>query len=604
MIVEEHQTPRILIVDDNQAIHDDFDKILIRQDTNTDLESCEEAFFGTEIQSPSTLAGFSVDHALKGQDAKALVQRAIEEQRPYDVAFVDMRMPPGWDGMQTIEELWKVDPDLQIVICTAYSDYSLTEIQERLSQCSHLLILKKPFDTAEVGQLAAALTEKALLTRVANLRHDQLQQMVDSRTAELESARTESERLLNSISSIVVGLDGDGRISRWNSTAEQVFGVSTVDALGKSLIELPVAWESVEDLQSLCCEQKQRKLVEFTDTDNICRVVGLSGFPVIDQGRECGELILGTDLTEHRMLEQQLQAAHKLEAVGQLAAGVAHEINTPMQYIGDNLDYLEKSFDQLLAVVNLVKNTTHDQGENTSTQLTEQLPISERRLKSLCEQIPGAIKDASEGVAHVSRIVRAMKEFSHPGMEEKTPVNINESLRNTITVAANEWKYVSTLTTDFSESLPLVEGFAGELNQVFLNLIVNAAHAIADHCDDTGEIHVTTRATDEHVEITIADTGGGIPEAIQRRVFDPFFTTKEVGKGTGQGLAIAYSVVTQKHGGLIWFKSRDGDGTTFTVQLPIHSIADETQVMSDLQLPAELTPELQAGEPAVETVEG
>lgn len=566
MDIDETRHSRVLIVDDNQAIHDDFDKILVSTDATASLTSCENAFFGTEEQKPSGRLSFTVDHALKGQDALVLVKEAMESGRPYDLAFVDMRMPPGWDGMQTIEELWKVDSDLQIVICTAYSDYSLTEIQERLAHSSQLLILKKPFDTAEAGQLATALTEKARLTRIASLQQGQLQEIVDSRTRELDRARCESERLLNSISSIVVGFDSEEQISRWNSTAAGVFGVSSSEAIGKRLKELPIQWQEFEEIENLCSENNHRQLVEFTDRDNVRRIVGLSGFQVMDEGRHYGKLILGTDLTEHKMLEQQLQGAQKLEAVGQLAAGVAHEINTPMQYIGDNLDYLSKSFEQLLTVVRHIRKNAGSQ----EAAVTE-LPIPERRFESLCEQIPEAIQDAAEGVAHVSRIVRAMKEFSHPGMEEKVPVDINEALQNTITVAANEWKYVASVTTDFSESLPMVEAFGGELNQVFLNLVVNAAHAIGEHCEELGRIHVTTQAHCEHVEIRISDTGGGIPESIQQRVFDPFFTTKEVGKGTGQGLAIAHSVVVQKHDGAIRFDSRPGEGTTFTIELPIRS---------------------------------
>jgi two-component system, NtrC family, sensor kinase len=194
------------------------------------------------------------------------------------------------------------------------------------------------------------------------------------------------------------------------------------------------------------------------------------------------------------------------------------------------------------------------------------------KLKSLLEQVPEALEDSAEGLRTVSRIVRAMKEFSHPGTEDKSPVDVNHALETTLTVSANEWKYVTTVDTDFDPDLTTVPAFPGELNQVFLNLIVNGAHAIADCVgsdgSEKGKIIVATKAGVDYVEVRISDSGSGIPEHIQNRVFDPFFTTKEVGKGTGQGLAIAYDVIVKKHGGKLWFETTAGEGTSFFIELP------------------------------------
>jgi signal transduction histidine kinase len=196
-------------------------------------------------------------------------------------------------------------------------------------------------------------------------------------------------------------------------------------------------------------------------------------------------------------------------------------------------------------------------------------------LEYLRENVPLAFDRTLEGIDRVAHIVRAMKEFAHPDQREKTPADINKAILNTLTVARNEYKYVADVDTDLGD-LPAVTGYPNDLNQVFLNLVVNAAHAIGDIVRDIqtkGRISIATRAVDDGVEITIADTGGGIPEQISARIFDPFFTTKPVGKGTGQGLAIARSIVVDKHQGSLTFESRLGEGTTFHIRLPVRESA-------------------------------
>jgi signal transduction histidine kinase len=195
----------------------------------------------------------------------------------------------------------------------------------------------------------------------------------------------------------------------------------------------------------------------------------------------------------------------------------------------------------------------------------------------LLEEIPKAIDQTLEGVTRVAAIVGAMKEFSHPDTKEKIPLDLNHAINSTITVARNEWKYVAEMKTEFDPSMPLVSCLPGEFNQVILNLIVNAAHAIADVVKkggpEKGMITVQTRNCSEWAEIRIQDSGTGIPQKVQSRIFDPFFTTKEIGKGTGQGLAIARSVIVDKHGGSIHFETEEGKGTTFIIRLPLNGKA-------------------------------
>jgi signal transduction histidine kinase len=283
------------------------------------------------------------------------------------------------------------------------------------------------------------------------------------------------------------------------------------------------------------------------------------------------------DVTERRELERQLAHAQKLESIGQLAAGIAHEINTPIQYVGDNARFLEESFRDLLAVVESYRAELISAGvQDSHTSGGTQMHIDAEALDFLRGEIPKSIEQLNEGIGQVARIVRAMKEFSHPGPVEKLPVDINRAIESTMMVSRNEWKYVADVTMDLDPELPPIPCVAGEFNQVILNLVVNAAHAIGEVVQGSGQkglIGIQTRRNGVFAEVRVSDTGCGIPPAIQSKVFDPFFTTKPVGKGTGQGLAIAHAVIVQKHKGTIGLESTPGRGTTFILRVPL---AEET----------------------------
>ncbi len=288
-------------------------------------------------------------------------------------------------------------------------------------------------------------------------------------------------------------------------------------------------------------------------------------------------LAIKEDITEKRALEGQLRHAQKMEGIGQLAAGIAHEINTPTQFVMDNLTFLKDSWKSAFDLVQQYRAAVRDAAEQLPPGVAAGLQQSEQNcdLEFIIAEVPRAIDQSLDGALRVAKIVRAMKEFSHPDSAEKTATDLNKAIESTITVARNEWKYVSAVVKEFEEGLPAVVCYPGDINQVVLNLIVNAAHAIKEKVKDQekGQIIVGTRRQGEFVEISVTDTGNGIPEAIRERVFDPFFTTKEVGKGTGQGLALAYTVVVKKHGGKIWFETEVGKGTTFFITLPISAAA-------------------------------
>jgi signal transduction histidine kinase len=303
--------------------------------------------------------------------------------------------------------------------------------------------------------------------------------------------------------------------------------------------------------------------------------------------REFGAVVryegMSEDITERKLLQDQLLQAQKLESVGQLAAGIAHEINTPTQYIGDNVRFLKDAFQDLkslLANYEKLQLAAQDNAASCETIQEVSAAIAQVDVSYLMEEIPNAIDQTLEGVTRVATLVSAMKEFSHPSTKEKVPLDLNHAIQSTITVSRNEWKYVSEMETEFDPSLPPVPCLPGEFNQVILNLIVNAAHAIADVVKvggpKMGKIKVKTRNCLDWAEIRVQDTGTGIPEKARTRIFDPFFTTKEIGKGTGQGLSIARAVVVDKHGGSIHFETEEGKGTTFIIRLPFNGKATST----------------------------
>ncbi len=281
------------------------------------------------------------------------------------------------------------------------------------------------------------------------------------------------------------------------------------------------------------------------------------------------------DTTKLNAMKRELAQTQKLESVGRLAAGIAHEINTPTQYVHSNIDFLDEIFEDVSGVMRKVALLDEhvEEGQN-SQEVIHQLRQSydEADWEYLEEEIPSALLQSKEGLRRISSIVSAMKHFSHPSGDSPEPNDINKALKNTVAVATNEWKYVADLDLQLSPSLPLVPCFLDELNQVFLAMIVNSAHAIEEkngkESELKGKITITTASDDKFVDIRIEDDGNGMPDSVRDKVFDPFFTTKELNKGTGQGLAIAHDVIVKRHNGSITVDSKQGSGTTFSISLP------------------------------------
>jgi signal transduction histidine kinase len=291
--------------------------------------------------------------------------------------------------------------------------------------------------------------------------------------------------------------------------------------------------------------------------------------PLMEKEGVQGAILSFRDISAFKHAQLEALQASKLASVGQLAAGIAHEINTPIQYIGDNLGFLSDAFRSLATLLERAEALLARQGDaEAMRELAE--AKEEADAEYLLANIPDATRQSLHGVSQVARIVLAMKEFSHPGEREKAEEDLNRAIENTLAVSRNEWKHSAKVETRLAPDLPRVMCLGGEMNQVFLNLVVNAAHAIADAKRGAdGRIVIATRRLDDMVEITVEDNGVGMSEEVKAQIFDPFFTTKKVGKGTGQGLAICRDVIVAKHGGRISVESTPGVGSRFSVMLPI-----------------------------------
>lgn len=435
---------------------------------------------------------------------------------------------------------------------------------------------------AEVREVAMKRAELEALNRTVENR-------VEERTQELfqaqEDLREREERMrtiLYTAADAIITLDDHGQILTANSAAEILLGAHNEQLTRKSvysLFEEPSRSTFEKVLSSFRTNGDMARSTSHckltfprSSSEQLSLDVTLSSMTI--RTRRMFTAIM-RDVTERLAMELQLRQAQKLESIGQLAAGIAHEINTPIQFVGDNTRFLQDEFHGVLEFVDgCTKLVDAYGGDADVSKLADEVKQTGSRvdIAYLKEEIPKAIQQSLEGVSRVSDIVRAMKAFSHPGASHKQTVDLNASIESVVVVSTNEWKYVATVELNLDRTLPAVPCFLGELNQVILNLIVNSAHAIADVPDrgPTGKgcITISSKDLDEFVEIRVCDSGMGIPKENAHRIFDPFFTTKDVGKGTGQGLALARTIIVNKHGGTIHFESEVGKGTTFILRLP------------------------------------
>ncbi|SFM68815.1 PAS domain-containing sensor histidine kinase [Thermodesulforhabdus norvegica] len=413
--------------------------------------------------------------------------------------------------------------------------------------------------------------------------------ITDLKKAQDEILRLNRElsAVIDAMATVIVVVDSDGRILRWNPMAERIFGVSAGAVEGKKTDEVDL----YEDLRSLmakavsaartqeCCKPGTVKIRKPEGEIAFLDVI-IHPLKESSNGPERA-ILIGLDVTEKKLMEMSFVHSQKLQAIGALAAGIAHEINTPAQCVAANLEFLKSGFEGIRKFLDAYLDHRNEHAtEGLNPAFLDEMDRLEKELDLhfLLSEIPEALRQSQDCIGRISRIVKSVKEFSHPGAKEKHPVNINRALDDVLNVCRNEWKNIAEVEKDYDESLPSVPAYPDELNQVFLNVIMNAVQAVKEKVGDKpselGTLRIETRRKGEWCEIRISDTGVGIPEEIRDRVFEPFFTTRDVGKGTGQGLAIAQSIVMNKHKGQIFFESTVGKGTTFVIRLPLRSDND------------------------------
>jgi PAS domain S-box-containing protein len=553
---------RILVIDDNRAVHEDFHKILCGyQDSDASLTAVEESLF--DAPSPAAkVPAFELDSAYQGEEGLAKVRAAAAAERPYALAFVDVRMPPGWDGVETTARIWQECPDLQIVICTAYSDYSWDAMLARLGTNDQLVILKKPFDNMEVLQLANALTVKWRLLQESRLKMEQLEKLVQKRTADLhcinenlhteifvrkeaEARIREQARMLDLACDAILVQDLDGIVRYWNLGAERLYGWKSAEVLGAQIAGL---YGGDADCQEE--ERKARGLVREGDwsgelnhrTKDGSAILVYSRWTLVRdaQGEPRSILVINTDITEKKRLEAQYLQAQRMESLGTMAIGIAHELNNilaPVMMMGP-----------------LLRAEVKDE---SMLSLLESMEAGARRGADIVKQILTFSRGAGNQRAPL-HAYRLLKEFS--GF-------IRETFPNDV-----------ALQFCAPKDLWMVQGNSTELHQVLVNLCLNAREAMPKggvlKISAANVILAESAATEipkakagRYVLLTVADNGAGIVAKNLERVFDPFFTTKEVGRGPGLGLSTVLGIV-ESCGGFVQLRSDVRRGTEVKVYLP------------------------------------
>ncbi len=544
---------RLLVIDDTPSIHSDFRKILcVPAAGPSPLDDLAFAVFGTATAAakPATTT-FIVDSAHQGAEGLALVIAAKNAGHPYAVAFVDMRMPPGWDGLETIVQLWAVDPDLQIVICTAHSDHSWSSITQRLGQTDKLLILKKPFDHIEALQIAHSLSKKWEITLRDHARIDQLDDTVAARTRQLIDAEQRFTAAFNAspLALAIQALD-DGTVLEVNPAHSRIFGRTAEEVIGRTPEQLGPGLNSARWHSLLAAIARGESLdevpVEYTRAAGDIRHLRASARPIQAGTRACAVWSI-RDITDQIQLEQQFIQSQKMEAIGQLAAGVAHDFNNLLTVI---LSYSGFILDDEALAPTQREHVAH-------------------------------IRAAGERAA---ALTRQLLVFSRRQLNTPAPVNFNATLTNLRAMISRLVPERIRVELDCAPDLPIVVADEANIEHIVMNLVVNARDALAR--DGRIIIGTATVTLDEaqaaaragtgarpgrFARISVADDGTGIPADVLPKIFDPFFTTKAVGEGTGLGLSTVYAIV-QQHKGWIEVDSIVGLGTTFDLYFPVPAI--------------------------------
>jgi PAS domain S-box-containing protein len=502
-------------------------------------------------------------------DSVSSFEKSITDFQP-DLVITDYLFK-NFDGIEAITKSKKFFPDTLFFILT-----------ETISEFDAIECIK-----AGVSNIINKDQVSSILMIVQEAQKYQ-QARLEKKQVEDQLAR-EREILSISLANIgeaIVTISISGEIVLFNKAAQKITEYSEIEAVGKpakeilrildektnKLLEDPIGHLLKIDT-SFDINTPHRRPVLLTKTNKKILISGKITPVQIDQHNHTGYVLVFDDVTEKELLAAQSMLSSKMESIGQLAAGIAHEINTPIQYLGDNLHYVQHALEKYIETDQRQTRILQSIADSNKAAKEVLNFRNSQRIEHLNKEIPAAIQESYEGLERVRKIVMAIREFSHPSLKEKAYSDINKSIQTTITISKNEWKYCAEMETDLDPNLPLVLCRIDELNQVLLNMIVNAAHAIQEKQNknekEKGKITIKTGLVKGQVSIAVTDTGCGISEEIVNRIFDPFFTTKDVGKGTGQGLSLAYNIIVNHHHGAIHVSTKENIGTTFTIELPI-----------------------------------
>ncbi|WP_068458136.1 MULTISPECIES: MHYT domain-containing protein [unclassified Oleiphilus] len=418
---------------------------------------------------------------------------------------------------------------------------------------------------------------------------------LDSERRKSASLMQRENAVISSLADALLVLNEQGDVDTYNVSAQRLFGAEHSPIETKNILDLIPELGSFAALEDWEHSDLERGASGLTLQFSTYSDAGTNYYEVVFSRLFFNESLhyvaMIRDITARMIMEQQLRQAQKLESIGQLAAGIAHEINTPIQYVSDNMSFMKKASGHVLQAVEMYRQIVSGCCDENSKQQVEDLEkmLKKAKFSFITQEIPKSIDQSLEGLGRVSTIVRAMKSFSHASEGNFSAADVKEALESTTTICRNEWKYLAHLKLDIEPDIPPVQLILDEFNQVILNLVVNAAHAIedrlkAEQSSDLGQIDVIAKIEAEFLRIDVRDNGCGIPKEIQERVFEPFFTTKAVGKGTGQGLNIAYSVIVEKHKGRLELESTMGEGSCFSVFVPLKVSQPEASL--DAEKPA------------------
>lgn len=448
------------------------------------------------------------------------------------------------------------------------------EIVAGMELCRIVEDREKAFDDLRATMEQLQQTKEELVRDIAERKH-----IAD----ELQKTRNRLAIVVNTIPDLIWLKDPDGVYLACNSEFERLYGASESEVLGKTdhdFVPRELAdlfrqkdMEAINEGRITLHEEE----VDYA-ADGRYLIMETRRVPVQDAGGGLlGVLGIGRDITKLKFLQSQLFQSQKLESIGRLAAGIAHEINNPAQYVINTISFIQDCVEGFLKLTEIAAQVTQ-QCENEKAGVALREVFEEYDFDFFIEELPKALSISLEGIGRIAKIVQSVKQFAHPGKNDREYFNLNEVVTSTVVMSCNEWKSVTDLETDLDETLPHIPGFRAELSQVLLNLIINSVHSIQEKLGEDptekGKISISTDRLNGMARIRVSDTGMGIPEDDRSKVFDPFFTTKEVGKGTGQGLAISFGIIHEKHGGTISFETEEGKGTMFTITLPLEAPSD------------------------------